>query len=249
MGRHTGHLQLPGGRAAPGDHRRFGIAVAVLEADRGVGARGNLDEHLARQRQRPAALLLVTGQHHREAQIVQHTRSLERLQGVEQHDITALHIGDARSAGGGLTQPLEPLERTVGLEDRVEVADQQEIGPVVIRGDRPRGPLGHQVSGALERRSVDPAYGKPQGLELPAEDLSNLPYAVEVERPAVDVDHLLEQCQGLLLVRLDVLGDLLLDHRWRGLTSGGKQHEGEKLCVHWGRYSCGISMATLSPYS
>ena len=70
-----------------------------------------------------------------------------------------------------------------------------------------RATLGDEVSGALERRAVDPARREPQRVELGARKLSHLANAGKVLGAAVDVDGALEQRQRLAVVRVHVGDD------------------------------------------
>ena len=66
------------------------------------------------------------------------------------------------------------------------------------------------MSGALERRTVDPSRGEAEGIELGAEHVADAAHAREVHRAAVDVDDALEQRQRARVVRVDVTNDRTL---------------------------------------
>ena len=176
------------------------IAGAILEADRDIHALRRRDERRARHILRIAGRLLVAGHHDRHVHAVERASGLQRLQRLDDDDVAALHVDDARTAGLALVQPLELLKRTVGLEHGVEMADQ-ENAPA-----RPRA-LGDEMSGALERRSVDPAGREPQRVELGGEQLADLAHAGKVLRAAVDVDGPFEERQRLGVVGVHVSDD------------------------------------------
>src|SRR4029434_200642 len=93
--------------------------------------------------------------------------------------------------------PLELLERAVGLENGVEVADEDDA----CRGT---GVIRDEVSGASDSLSLDPLRSKPERVESLPEDDADLPNAFQVVRPAVDVDAPLEQRQGFRAMGFDV---------------------------------------------
>ena len=65
-----------------------------------------------------------------------------------------------------VVEPLELLERAVGLEHGVEVADEQDVRPGP-------GMVGDEVAGAVQRRAVDPARLEPERVELGAEHVAD----------------------------------------------------------------------------
>ena len=93
-------------------------------------------------------------------------------------------------------EPFELLERTVALEDGVEMADQQDL--------RRRARVAcDEMAGALPGGAVDPLRLESERVELGAKDRADLPHAVEVLRAAVDIDDALEERDGLVLVGVD----------------------------------------------
>ena len=143
----------------------------------------------------------------------------QRLERLDDDDVPALHVDDARPACLPFVQPLELLKRTVGLEDGVEMANQ-ENPPA-----RPRT-VGDEMSSTFERRPVDPSRREAQGGELGGEEFSDLAHARMVLRAAVDVDRALEQRQRLGIVRVHVGDD--------GALVGGKGRRW--LAAHGGRH-------------
>ena len=75
--------------------------------------------------------------------------ALSAFKRLQHDDVAALHVDDARAARVIGVDVLEFLERTVGIEDRVEVADEQNLR----RRTRMRR---HQVARPAPRRAVDP---------------------------------------------------------------------------------------------
>ena len=194
--RRAGDAQHPAGRAAPRRDRVARIARAVLEADRGVGAARRLDERRSRRRQRLARRFLVTRHHDRDVHPLQQARGVERLQRLDDDDVAAFHVDDARARRRALVDPLERLERAVGRENRVEVADQDEF--------RTGGGVnGDEVAGAMPRGAVHPLGLEAEAVELGAEDPADLAHAGKVLGAAVDVHHALEQRQRRVVVRVD----------------------------------------------
>ena len=122
--------------------------------------------------------------------------SFSALERVQDDDVAALHVDDARAARRRIVQPLEALKRTARLEHRIEVPDEEYLGS---------GPrmLGDQVAGAMERRAVDPASREAERVELRPEHVADLTHAGEVHRAAVDVHDALEQRERFGVVRVD----------------------------------------------
>ena len=147
----------------------------------------------------------------------------ERLERLDDDDVAALHVDDAWPARLPVAQPLELLERTVGLEHRVEMADQEHPAA------RPRA-LRHEMPRALEWSAVHPPGREPQRFELGREQLSDFAHAGMVPGPAVDVHGALEQRQRLGIVRVHVGDDGLFVGRqgWGRLAVGnrGNQEDG-----------------------
>jgi hypothetical protein len=83
---------------------------------------------------------------------------------------------------------LPTLERAVGLEHRVQMADQQQLlaAPGMAR---------HEVTGPARRLHVDPLHLEAQRLQLGADHVADLPDALGIERAAVLVDPLSEHAQ------------------------------------------------------
>jgi hypothetical protein len=115
---------------------------------------------------------------------------------------------------------LEPLERAVSLEHRVDVADEQHLGPAA-------GPLGDEVPGAAEGGAVDPAGGEAEGCQLRRHEVGDRADAGEVHRAAVDVDQPFEQRH-----RRGLAG---VDRRHDGLLGRGEWPARRALRRHGGR--------------
>ena len=105
------------------------IAGAVLEADGDIDAFRRRDERRSRDVLRVAGRLLVAGHHDRHVHAVERAGGLQRLQRLDDDDVAALHVDDARPAGLTVVEPLELLKRAVGLEHGVEMADEENPPP------------------------------------------------------------------------------------------------------------------------
>ena len=104
---------------------RPAVAHQPFEIERGVGLAAFLDQRLAADRDR-AAILLVAGQEDGDVGILQRSRGLHRAQRGEHHHHAALVV--ARAGPFAVIAAAGPvLERAVGLEHRVEMADQQQL--------------------------------------------------------------------------------------------------------------------------
>src|SRR5512132_1380230 len=99
----------------------------------------------------------------------QYARLLQRAQRRDDDDVAALHVDHAGPARRRVVQPLESLERAARLEHGIEMPDEQKLGP------RARV-LGDEMSGALERRTVDPSRREAEGIELGAEHVADATY-------------------------------------------------------------------------
>ena len=208
----AGDRQGPGRRPATADDGAPRIAGAVLEADGDIDAFRRLDERRARHVLRVAGRFFVAG--HDDG----HVHAVERSGGaaapssvwtmMTSPPFMSMMPGPRRLT---VVEPLELLERTVGLEHGVEMANEENPPP------RPRT-VGDEVSRAIERRPVDPPRREPQRLELGGEELADLANAGMVLRPAVDVDRAFEQRQRLGIVRVHVGDD--------GALVGGQGRDG-----------------------
>jgi hypothetical protein len=81
--------------------------------------------------------------------------------------------------------------------------------------------LRNEVSRALERCAVYPAGFEPKRVEFLEEDLADFLHTLEVLRPAVDVDDLLEQRERPGIVFVNCLGEALLLSRKATSLCGG----------------------------
>ena len=217
--------QGPVGRAATGDGAeiRFILDRQILELQGEGGRAAGLDQVAAGDRQRRADPLLVPGQEHGDIGVLQRARRLHGAQGGDDDHHPALVVADA---GPGCAHPraLEPLEGVVGLEDGVEVADQQDIAARALMG-------GDQMSGPAGLRHVHPANRKAQRLQLGPDHVADETDARQIQGAAVLVHHPLQQ--GDVAV---VLGGDRPDHRLfvgRRLGHGGtgqgeKQQDGKE---------------------
>ena len=64
-----------------------------------------------------------------------------------------------------------------------------------------------EVPGAFKRGPVHPGRLEPERIELSSKYVAHRANAREVHRTAVDVDDLLQQCERLAVVGIDVIGD------------------------------------------
>ena len=102
-----------------------------------------------------------------------------------------------------LVDSLKRLKGVVGLEDRVEVADQEKARASAWM-------VGDEMAGALERRPVDPPRPETQPVELRPKDIADLAHPREILRAAVDVDDFLQQRKRLGVAGVDGCHDGLL---------------------------------------
>jgi glutamate carboxypeptidase len=98
---------------------------------------------------------------------------------------------------------LPALKRRVGLEHRIEVADQQQA-----LGAATAGVPSDDVARPLGASHVDPFDGETQWFQLDAQHLADLRHALDIERTAVLVDPIFEHGERPLL-----LGIYSCDHR------------------------------------
>jgi hypothetical protein len=119
---------------------------------------------------------------------------------------------------------LEALEGVVGLEDGVEVADQQDVAARTLMG-------GDQVSGAAGFGHVDPADLKAQRLQLGPDHVADGPHPLEVQGAAVLVHHPLQQGDVAVMLGDDRPHHRLfggVDDRRKGRLGGGGAGQGEE---------------------
>ncbi|MCC6069526.1 hypothetical protein ACFSQU_09680 [Massilia sp. GCM10020059] len=117
-------------------------------------------------------------------------------------------MSDTPLAADPVALQLPFLDRAVGFEHGVEVAEQQQaLALLAVAG-------GKQVAGALHGgRHLDPAGRKAQFVELFTEDLAHFAHAGVVHGAAVDVDAAFEQGQRGRRARPDCGDDALFDRR------------------------------------
>jgi len=138
-------------------------------------------------------MLFVAGEDDRDVQVAQRARGLERLEGVQNHDVPALHVGATDGARGRI---LAHEVGAAGIDDRVEVADEEKPHcpglAAVLSDEMPRATdrVGHG----------GPARREAKGVERGAEHRADLPHALEIQRAAGDVDDTL-QVRDLLFAR------------------------------------------------
>jgi hypothetical protein len=163
------------------------------------GTGGGLDQRGTRGRQRSPGGFFVACHHHRDVQRVERAGRFQRLQRQQHHDIATLHVDDAGAARRLRIDSRERLEGAVGLEDRIEMADQQYLR-------RRSGMRRDQMPGALPRRAIHPAHREAERFQLGPEHGADSLDAGDVHRAAVDVDDTLEQRDRFVGVRVDVGG-------------------------------------------
>jgi len=143
---------------------------------------------------------------------------VEGAQGGEDDDQAALHVVDAGANDLGALAG-ELLEGAGGLEDGVEMADQEHAA--AARADA----LGDEMAPALEGALVHNSGLEAEALELGFQQLGHLADAGGVEGAAVDVDEALEQGGVGVPGGLDGGGDLVF---LRG-QGEGKDEPGEHI--------------------
>src|SRR3984893_11956080 len=188
MARLPGDAEGPRAEAAAGDGCILALLLPhrVLELQCDVAPLGGFDQIAARNLERLARALLVAGERGRAWRALEQPRVVQRLEREEDDDVTSLHVCDARPLRDvSLTDEL--LERTVLLEDRIEVADEQQS--LALRALV----LGEQVPGPVRLWRFRPAGRKSERIELGPQDPTDLANSLLVQRPAVDVDELLQQ--------------------------------------------------------
>src|SRR5690606_13885652 len=136
----------------------------------------------------------------RDLQVLQHTNFLQCRQGFDDDDVAALHVGNARALRPLHTNAFEMLERAVGFEHRVQVADEEQVRTLsVMPGD--------QVTRAAELCTVHPADVEVEDVESIGEELPDLLDSLEIHGATVDLDGLLQQVHGPGLATVDYLGE------------------------------------------
>ena len=214
--------QGPVGRAAPGNGAEVRLILdrQILELQGEGGRAAGLDQVAACDRQRRADPLLVPGQEDGDIGVLQRAGRLHGAQGGDDDHHPALVIADA---GPGCAHPraLEPLEGVVGLEDGVEVADQQDVPA------RPRMG-GDQMAGAAGLRHVHPANRKAQRLQLGPDHVADDTDARQVQGATVLVHHPLQQGDVAVMFGGDrpdhrLFGGRRLRH---GSTGQGQKQQG-----------------------
>ena len=220
----------PRARAAA-RHGRIG-AVACLERERDVALLRGIDQRTPRVGERLPGMLFIAGEHDGDVEIAQHARLLQRLEGIEDHHVPALHVGAPdRACGRILTHEV----RAGGLHDGIEMADQQKPHSpelTAMLGDQmpcPPDGIGHR----------DPARLEAQRVERRAEHHADFLDAVEVERTARDVDDALQVGDLLFPRPVDASADALLRAiQVRSLEDEkgvNEMHYGTALTVSWAR--------------
>ena len=234
--------QAPSRVPSPRDGGPLGFLVADtrLEAQRDIGPLPGLDEVRSSNGEWGSGLLLVTREDHLDLGALQEACFPERLERVERDDVTALHVLDARPRGPSVVQPLEVLEGVVGLEDRVQVPDEQDLStPVaVVTSD--------QVPAAAHRALIRPLGLHADRIELGAEDATDLLDALDVERAAVDADEALDEGGRFVGVRLHPLDDAALvvaqrlgrDRRREGEEDREREEQWDETSCHGSRVRC-----------
>src|SRR6478736_5888421 len=81
---------------------------------------------------------------------------------------------------------------------------------------------------AFPTRAIHPLGLETECIKLGLENRAHLAHAVEVLRPAVDVDDALKQGQGLVIVRVNERDQSAIVRRQRGLCSDGRGRNGQQ---------------------
>ena len=208
---------MPATNTAPAD-----VGSAAGAGGEGGGAAG-LDQVAAGDGHRRPDPLLVAGQEDGDIGILQRARRLHGAQGGDDDRDPALVVADA---GAGRAHPcaLEPLEGVVGLEDGVEVADQQHVAARTLMG-------GDQMAGAAGFSHVDPADREAQRLQLGPDHVADDANAGQVQGAAVLVHHPLQQGDVAVILGGDCPDHGLfgaVDYRCGGRLREGGAGEGEE---------------------
>ena len=198
----AGDVEPPAGRAAAGHDCGLRVAVPVLERQHDVGFFGRPDERRPRQVERPPATLFITRHEDGDAHVVELAGAGQRLQRMDDDDVTPLHVHDSGSLRP-VTLAREALVRTARLEHGVQVPDEKQSRPAPVAA-------GDEVTRAIPGRSVHPFCLEAQRIELAAEEHPHLPHAVEVHGAAVDVHGPLEEVDRLDRASVDFARDPLL---------------------------------------
>jgi hypothetical protein len=223
MARLAGRAELPGGGAAAGDRPHVATVLdrQPLEVEGDVGALRRLHEVAAGDGDRIAGILLVAGEHDLDIGRPQRPGRVHRPQGGDHHRHAALVVADSRPFDRVGILAGEALERRIGLEHRVEMADQQQPPAAAVAAMD-----GDDMPGAAGLRHRHPLHLEAERLELGAHHPPDRFDPGEVERAAVLVDQPLEQIDGARLLAIHGLYHLLLGGAQPCV--GGRSGEGEE---------------------
>jgi hypothetical protein len=143
-----------------------------------------------------SGILFIARHDHDNVHRLQLTGGVKCLQRLNDDDVAAFHVDDARPARRACVDALELLEGTVRLEHGVEMSDEQNPRS----GSRM---IGDEMSAAFDLVLIHPLRLESESVELGAKDRPHLPHTRKVVRAAVDVDDALEQRETFIVVSVD----------------------------------------------
>ena len=196
------------------------VGGEILEFQREIGGASRLDQVAAGDGERGAGPLLVAGEDEGDVGGAQRPRRMHGAQGGDDHHKAAFVVADA-GAGGAVAVAGEGLERAVGLEHRIEMADQEDVAAAPPMG-------GDEMAGAPGLGHLDPAHGEAERLQLLAHHPADGAHALEVQRAAVPVHQPFEQGDRAAALAIDGLGHAALDRREAGRSRGRESEQGEE---------------------
>ena len=170
---------------------------SAFETERDIRPLPCLDKIAARDGERRTGFFLVTGVGDDDGHVVQQAGLLKGSQGVDDHDISRLHVVDA-GATRRIAVALECRERVIGFEYGIEMPDQQN--PRTARALEATEQMACPVNFGWH---LDPLCLHADRIELAPHDSADLAYALVIHRAAADIHRFFEQRDRLLHVRID----------------------------------------------
>ena len=159
MRRYSGRAQSPRPRAPARDDRGAWVARAILEAERGTGTFGSIDEGLPRGTGGRARLLFIAVEYCGDIHAGEHPGVVQCSQRFEDDHIATLHVDDSRTGCRGVAQTHESLKRTARFEHGIQMSDQKQLGAGT-------GIVGDEVTDSMKRGPVYPTCFESQRVEL-----------------------------------------------------------------------------------